>query len=311
MKKFLIYVLLSSFLFSGTLDNVIKEKVLKCGVNKGLFGFSKIINNRWEGIDVDYCRALAAVVLGDSNKVQFIPLTAQDRFNSLTNEKIDILSRNTTWTYKRDASLGINFVGVLYYDGQGFMVSKESNITETKQLDNTKICFEKGTTIEKNLRNYFKKYKFNFTPKAYETNEKAIEAFFSSNCDVFTSDKSGLYSAKAQLKNPDNYIILSDIISKEPLSPAVKEGDDEWFDIAKWTLNTLLEAEEIGITSKNINKKMAQINKKKEPFYRAIKQVGNYQEIFDKNIGKSSLLNIERGINNLWINGGLLYPLPF
>ncbi len=316
---------------AGTLDDVKKAGVLKCGVNTGLPGFSEADSKgQWRGLDVDYCRALAAVVLGDASKVKYVPLNAKERFTALQSGEIDVLSRNTTDTETRDTSLGINFTGVMYYDGQGFMVPKALGVKSAKELDGATVCIQAGTTTELNLADYFRANGMKFKAITFDTNDQVTKAFVSGRCDVLTTDASGLYATRTKLANPDKYVVLPEIISKEPLAPAVRHGDDQWFDIAKWTRNALLTAEEKGLTMANVDDAKAKstdpetrrllgvegdmcknVGLDKECFYRAIKQVGNYGEIFERNVGVNTPLKIERGLNALWTKGGLQYSPPF
>jgi len=316
---------------AGTLEDVKKAGILKCGVNTGLPGFSEADSKgEWRGLDVDYCRALAAVVLGDAKKVKFVPLNAKERFTALQSGEIDVLSRNTTNTETRDSALGINFTSVMYYDGQGFMVPKALGVKSARELDGATVCIQAGTTTELNLADYFRTHNMKFKAITFDTNDQVNKAFESGRCDVVTTDASGLYAERTKMKNPEKYVILPDIISKEPLAPAVRHGDDRWFDIAKWTRNALVTAEEKGIGMKNVDEAKSKSNDPetkrllgvegdmcknigldKECFYRAIKQVGNYSEIFERNIGSKTPLKIERGLNALWNKGGILYSPPF
>ncbi|WP_457606963.1 amino acid ABC transporter substrate-binding protein [Nitratifractor sp.] len=316
---------------AGTTEDVQKAGVLKCGVNTGLPGFSEADSKgEWRGLDVDYCRALAAVVLGDASKVKYIPLNAKERFTALQSGEIDVLSRNTTDTETRDTSLGINFTGVMYYDGQGFMVPRALGVKSAKELDGATVCIQAGTTTELNLADYFRANGMKFKAITFDTNDQVNKAFESGRCDVVTTDASGLYAERTKMKNPEKYVILPEIISKEPLAPAVRHGDDRWFDIAKWTRNALLTAEEKGVTLANVDEAKAKstdpevrrllgvegnmcknVGLEKECFYNAIKQVGNYGEIFERNVGVKTPLKIERGLNALWNKGGIQYSPPF
>ncbi|WP_456433762.1 amino acid ABC transporter substrate-binding protein [Nitratifractor sp.] len=336
MKKFLklsaVAALATATLaMAGTLDDVKKAGVLKCGVNTGLPGFSEADSKgTWRGLDVDYCRALAAAVLGDASKVKYVPLNAKERFTALQSGEIDVLSRNTTNTETRDTALGINFAGVMYYDGQGFMVPKSLGVKSALELDGATVCIQAGTTTELNLADYFRSHKMKFKAITFDTNDQVTKAFEAGRCDVLTTDASGLYATRTKLANPDKYVVLPEIISKEPLAPAVRHGDDQWFDIAKWVRNALVTAEEKGITSANVDEAKAKstdpevkrllgvegdmcknIGLDKECFYRVIKQVGNYGEIFERNVGKNTPLKIKRGLNQLWNKGGILYSPPF
>ena len=331
MKKSLFLGLATAAIFSttaqaGTLEDVKKAGIVKCGVSTSLAGFSAADEKgNWKGIDVDLCRGVAAAVLGDATKVKFNPLTAKERFTALQSGEIDILSRNTTWTLTRDANLGVNFAGVNYYDGQGFMVSKKLGVDSVLKLDGAAICIQAGTTTELNLSDYFKANNMKFKAITYDTNDQTIEGFKSGRCDVLTTDQSGLYSLRLKLEKPDDVIVLPEIISKEPLGPVVRQGDDVWFNIVKWTLNAMINAEEMGVTSKNID----EMKKSKDPAigrlmggegkklklddswsYNIIKQVGNYGESFDANVGSGSPLKIERGVNALWNKGGIMYAPP-
>lgn len=312
-----------------TLDTIKSRGQLVCGVNVALAGFSAADSNgNWSGMDVDYCKALAAAVLGDASKVKWVPLNAQQRFTALQSGEVDILSRNTTWTLTRDASLGANFVGVMYYDGQGFMVDKKLKVTSAKQLDNATVCVQSGTTTEKNLTDYARANNLKIKPLVFEKNEAATGAYHSGRCQAYTTDASGLAAERVASKVPDDNIILPEIISKEPLGPLVRRGDDEFFAISKWVLNALVEGEEYGLTQANLDEKKtstdpniqrilgtsedmgALLGLDKEWAYRAIKATGNYGEIFERNVGKGSPLKLERGLNNLWNKGGILYAPP-
>ena len=314
------------------LDAVKSRGSLVCGVNTGLAGFSAADSQgRWTGLDVDYCRAVAAAILGDGNKVRFSPLTAQQRFTALQSGEVDVLSRNTTWTLTRDASLGMHFIGVTFYDGQGFMVPKSLKVTSAKQLKGATVCVQSGTTTELNLTDYSRANNLQMKPVVFEKQEASTGAYFSGRCQVFTTDASGLASIRSkEAQKPDDHLILPELISKEPLGPSVRRGDDEFFAIAKWTLNALLEAEEFGITQANVDQ-MKKDSKNpgvmrllgsgtedlgkalgldKEWAYRAIKAVGNYGEMFERHVGPKTAIGLPRGSNNLWTNGGLMYAPP-
>jgi general L-amino acid transport system substrate-binding protein len=313
-----------------TLDAVKARGQVICGVNTSLAGFSAADSQgKWTGLDVDVCRAVAAAVLGDPEKVKWVPTNAQQRFTALQSGEIDILSRNTTWTLTRDASLGMSFTGVTYYDGQGFMVPKKLKVTSAKQLKNASICVQSGTTTEKNLTDYFKSIKVAMKPVVFEGLEASIKAFFSGRCQAYTTDASGLASIRnKEASNPDDYVILPERISKEPLGPAVRRGDDEWFAIVKWTVFALIEAEEYGITSANVDSMKSStdpvvgrilgttddmgklLGLDKDWAYHAIKGVGNYGEIFERNVGPKSTLRLDRGLNNLWTKGDIMYAPP-
>ncbi|HEX2226849.1 MAG TPA: amino acid ABC transporter substrate-binding protein [Candidatus Binatia bacterium] len=311
----------------STYDTVKNKGYLQCGVNTGLAGFAQPDSKGvWRGIDVDVCRAVAAAVFGDSSKVRYTPLTAQQRFTALQSGEVDILSRNTTWTISRDTSLGLNFVGVNYYDGQGFMVPKKRNVTSAKQLNGATVCVQPGTTTELNLADYFRANKMKFKPVVIEKMEEVLNAYFAGRCDVYTTDVSGLIAARtSRAPNAAEHVILPEVVSKEPLGPAVRHGDDRWFDIVKWSLFAMIDAEELGLTSQNIDGKLTSANPVIQRFtgavgesgkmlgldnrwaYQIIKQVGNYGESFHRNLAP---LGLERGINNLWNKGGLMYAPP-
>jgi general L-amino acid transport system substrate-binding protein len=311
----------------STLDAVKSKGYVQCGVNTGLAGFSQPdARGVWKGLDVDACRAVAAAVFGDASKVRYTPLTAQQRFTALQSGEIDLLSRNTTWTLSRDTSLGLNFAGTIYYDGQGFMVPKKLGVTSAKQLNGATICVQPGTTTELNLADYFRANNMTFKPVVIEKLEEVTNAYFSGRCDVFTTDVSGLVSTRgSRAPNPADHVILPEVISKEPLGPVVRHGDDRWFDIVKWSLFAMLEAEELGLTSKNIDQMASSTNPAIQRFvgasgglgkmlslddrwaYNIIKQVGNYGESFDANLKP---LGFDRGLNNLWTHGGLMYAPP-
>ncbi|HEX9396815.1 MAG TPA: amino acid ABC transporter substrate-binding protein [Burkholderiales bacterium] len=311
----------------STLEAVRAKGFVQCGVNTGLAGFSQPdTKGVWRGIDVDVCRAVAAAVLGDAAKVRYTPLTAQQRFTALQSGEIDILSRNTTWTLSRDTSLGLNFVGVNYYDGQGFMVPKKLKVKSAKQLKGATVCVQPGTTTELNLADYFRANRMSFKPVVIEKLEEVINAYLAGRCDVFTTDHSGLIALRAtRMPKPDEHLILPEIISKEPLGPAVRHGDDRWFDIVKWSLFAMIEAEELGLNSTNIQGQENNVNPSIQRFVGAsgdigkllgldnrwavniVKQVGNYAESFDANLKP---LGFERGLNRLWNQGGLMYVPP-
>ena len=331
MKKALVLVaVLATPAFAqqqSTLDTVRSKGFVQCGVNTGLAGFSQPDSKGvWKGIDVDVCRGVAAAVFGDSSKVRYTPLTAQQRFTALQSGEVDILARNTTWTITRDTSLGLNFVGVNYYDGQGFMVHRKLNVKSAKQLNGATVCVQPGTTTELNLSDYFRANKMNFKPVVIEKMEEVLNAYFAGRCDVYTTDHSGLISTRAsRAPKPEDHIILPEIISKEPLGPAVRHGDDRWFDVVKWTMFAMLEAEEMGISSKNIDGQAGSQNPTVQRFvgasgdigkmlgidnkwsFNIVKQVGNYGESFDANLKP---LGFERGLNRLWNQGGLMYAPP-
>jgi general L-amino acid transport system substrate-binding protein len=313
-----------------TIDAIKARGQVVCGVNPSLPGFSAADSQgNWTGLDVDVCKAVAATLLNDASKVKWTPLNASQRFAALQSGEIDILSRNTTWTLTRDASLGLHFTGTTYYDGQGFMVTKKSKITSAKQLKGATVCVQSGTTTEKNLADYSKAMKLNMKPVVFETQEATNKAYFTGRCQVYTTDASGLASVRnKEATNPDDHVILPELISKEPLGPSVRRGDDEWFAIVKWVVFALLEAEEYGITQANVDQMKSStdpvvqrilgtsedtgklLGLDKEWAYRAIKAVGNYGEMFERNVGPKSALKLPRGANNLWNKGGLMYAPP-
>jgi general L-amino acid transport system substrate-binding protein len=314
-----------------TLDAIKQRGSLNCGVSTGVAGFSAPDSQgNWSGLDADTCRAIAASVLGDAKKVNFVPLNSQQRFASLQSGEVDLLARNTTWTLSRDTSLGFHFAAITYFDGQGFLVPKKLKISSPKQLKNAEICVQSGTTNEKNLADYFRANNIKFKPVVFEGFEASFKAFFAGRCQAYTTDVSGLAGLRnKEAKNPDDYVILPDLISKEPLGPLVRRGDDEWFAIVKWVIFGLIEAEENGLTQANVD---AQKANSKDPVvqrilgtsedtgkllgldrdwaYRAIKAGGNYGEIFERNVGPNSVLKLPRGANRLWSQGGLIYAPP-
>jgi general L-amino acid transport system substrate-binding protein len=314
----------------ATLDAVKKNGAVSCGVSTGLQGFSLADSQgRYAGLDVDICRMVAAAVLGDAGKVKYVPLSSQQRFTAIQSGEVDILSRTTTWTLQRDTQLGLNFAPVVFYDGQGFMVPKKLGLKSAKELKGATVCVQPGTTTELNLADFFRANKLDFKPVVIEKLEEVEAAYFSGRCDAYTTDRSGLAATRiGKAANPDDHVILPEVISKEPLAPAVRHGDDEWFDIVKWTVYASIEAEEDGITSKNVDEKtksddpnvkrllgvtpgMGKATGLDEKWaYNLIKQVGNYGEVFDRNVGKDSPLKLERGLNDLWTRGGLMYSMP-
>ncbi|MFZ2467415.1 MAG: amino acid ABC transporter substrate-binding protein, partial [Parvibaculum sedimenti] len=302
---------------------------VQCGVSTGLPGFSNPDDKGvWTGIDVDFCKAVAAAVFGDETKVKYRPLNAKDRFTALQSGEVDVLSRNTTWTMSRDTSLGFNFAGVIYYDGQGFMVKKASGITSAAQLNGATICTQTGTTTELNLADYFRGQNMTYKVLPFEKNEEALSAYDSGRCDAYTTDASGLHAQKLILKNPAEHMVLPEVISKEPLGPLVRQGDPQWEDIVRWTLFALIDAEELGVTSTNVNQMKASpspevrrmlgtegdfgqaLGLSKNWAVDAIGAVGNYGEMFERNVGVQTPLGIPRGLNALWRNGGLMYAPP-
>lgn len=320
---------LASAAEANTLKKIKKRGSLVCGVSQGLQGFSNPDKNgRWAGIDVDFCRAMAAAIFGSAKKVKFVPLSAKVRFTALQSGEIDVLSRNTTWTMQRDTALGFEFAGVTYYDGQGFMVRKNSGVKSVLELGGATICTNAGSTTELNLADYFKIHNMKYEIVTFEKTDEAVAAYDNNRCDSYTTDQSGLYALRLKLRNSNNHIILPEIISKEPLGPLVRQGDPQFIDIARWTLFAMVNAEELGLTSKTIRRlrgskdpsiarfvgKTGSLGKnlglKKNWAYNIIEKVGNYGEVFERNVGRGSPLNIDRGQNALWTKGGLIYAPP-
>ena len=312
------------------LDAVKARGQLVCGVNTSGPGFSNADSQgRWTGLDVDFCRAVAAAVLNDASKVKFVPLNSQQRFSSLQAGEIDVLSRNSTWTLTRDASLGVVFAGINYFDGQGFMVPKKLKIDSAKKMNGATVCVQAGTTSEKNVADYFGANGMKYKPVVFDTAEAITSAFFAGRCQIYTTDMSDLAGARTKAPNADDYVILPQVISKEPLGPSVRRGDDEWFQIVRWTLFAMIEAEEDGLTQANVDEQKAS---NKDPAvqrflgvsedtgkllgldaawaYRVVKQVGNYGESFERNLGPKTPVALPRGVNNLWTKGGLMYAPP-
>jgi general L-amino acid transport system substrate-binding protein len=316
---------------AGAIFDAVKDKgFIQCGVNVGLAGFSNPDDSgNWSGIDVDVCRAIAAAVFGDAEAVKFTPLTSKERFTALQSGEVDVLSRNTTWTLNRDSALGLDFTGITYYDGQGFMVPKSLGVKSALELDGASVCVQTGTTTELNLADYFRANNMSYTPVVFERGDEARTAYEQGRCDTLTTDQSGLYAERIGLANAEDHIVLPEVISKEPLGPAVRHGDNQWGDVVRWTLYAQLEAEELGVTSQNVDDQKANstnpnvrrllgvegdmgqgLGLPADFGYQVIKQVGNYGEIFERNIGMGSPLKIERGLNALWTDGGLQYPMP-
>lgn len=313
-----------------TLDAVKARGSVTCGVNTSAPGFSAADSQgKWTGLDVDFCRAVAAVVLGDANKVKYVPLNSQQRFAALQAGEIDVLSRNTTWSLSRDAALGVVFTAINYFDGQGFMVPKKLNVDNAKKLNNATVCVQAGTTSEKNVADYFAANGMKYKTVVFDTAEAIQSAFFAGRCQVYTSDMSDLAGARTKAPNPTDYVILPQVISKEPLGASVRRGDDEWFQIVRWTQFAMLDAEENGITQANVDAQKAQskdpnvqrllgvtedtgklLGVDREWVYRIVKQVGNYGESFERNLGPKTPVNLPRGVNNLWNKGGLMYAPP-
>src|SRR6478735_2751229 len=312
-----------------TLTTIKNRGELICGANGTLAGFGlPDPQGNWTGFDVDFCRAIAAAIFNDPTKVKFVPLTAKDRFTALQSGEIDVLSRNTTWTLSRDTSLGLDFVAVTYYDGQGFMVRKALKVNSALELNGAAVCVQQGTTSELNLADYFSANKMQLKSVTFATANEAVKAYDAGRCDAYTTDASALYAERLRVSDPNDHIILPEIISKEPLGPAVRHGDDQWFDIVKWTLFAMMNAEELNISSKNVDEALKSTNPEIKRFVgtegnfgeqlglgkdwavRIVKQVGNYGETFERNVGLGSTLKIERGLNKLWTKGGIQYAPP-
>ncbi|MFP4044245.1 MAG: amino acid ABC transporter substrate-binding protein [Rhodosalinus sp.] len=316
---------------AATLDDVKARGTLNCGVNTGLVGFAAPnAEGEWEGFDVAVCRAVAAAVLGDASAVEFVSLTGKTRFTALASGEIDMLSRNTTWTFTRDVDLKFEFTGINYYDGQGFIVPRELGVSSATELDGASICIQTGTTTELNLADYFRKNNMEYDPVPIETNAEALQLYNEGSCDAYTTDASGLAASRATFETPGDHVILPEIISKEPLGPLVRHGDNEWGDVVRWTLNALIAAEELGVTSANIDELAQGTNSPEinrmlgtegnlgemlgldaEWALRAIKAGGNYGEIFARHIGESTPIGLARGLNAQWTEGGLMYAPPF
>ena len=315
--------------FAGTLDAVKEKGYVNTGVSGKVVGFSAPdAKGHWTGMDVDFGRAVAAAIFDDPTKVRFTPVAFKEAFTALQSGEIDILTRNTTWTYQRDTKLGLEFVGVLFYDGQGFMVKKDLGVKSAKDLDGASVCTQSGTTTELNLSDYFAANKMTYKPVVYESADEATVIYDTGRCDVYTTDTSGLAARRTTLSDPTKSMILPEVISKEPLGPAVRQGDQQWSDIVRWTLFALINAEEMGITSQNVDEMMKSDNPAIKRFlgvsadygqyngltkdwaYRIIKHVGNYGEMYERNVGPNTVLGLERGVNALWNNGGLMYAPP-
>ena len=321
-----------SALAGKDLDAIRKRGELICGVSTGVAGFSAADSQgRWTGLDVDICRAVAAAVLKDGAKVRFAPLTSQQRFTALQSGEVDLLSRNTTWTSTRDASLGLHFTSIVFYDGQGFLVPKSLNVKSAKALKGATVCVQSGTTTERNLSDFSRANNLNLKPVVFADFAATNAAYFGGRCQVYTTDASALASIRAkEAPKPDDHIILPELISKEPLAPAVRRGDDEFFAVVKWVAFALIEAEELGITQANVDQQKKEspnpavarllgsgtedsgkpLGLDKEWAYRAIKTVGNYGEVYERNVGPKTPIGLPRGANDLWSNGGLMYAPP-
>lgn len=315
--------------YAGTLDSVKSNGQLVCGVTPGTAGFSAPDDkNNWAGIDVDFCKAVSAAIFNDPSKVKYTPLTAKERFTALQSGEIDLLSRITTKTMSRDTSLGVNFIGTIYYDGQGFMVRKDLGVKDAMELSGAAVCTDTGTTTELNITDFFNSNNLEYKPVVFEKKEEVIGAYDAGRCDVVSTDISGLQAYRTKLKNPDEHMVLPNVISKEPLTPAVRHGDDQWLDLVAWTRNCLVNAEELGVNSSNV----AEMKKSNNPAIKrllgvegqfgksiglgedwcanAITHVGNYGEMYNRNLGPDAVITIDRGINNLWNNGGIMYAAP-
>jgi general L-amino acid transport system substrate-binding protein len=331
--KFLSVVAAAAFVSTaanaGTLDDVKKKGFIQCGVSQGLPGFSNPdASGNWSGLDADMCKAVAAAVFGDATKVKFSPLSAKERFTALQSGEVDVLSRNTTWTATRDTALGLNFAGVNYYDGQGFMVRKSLGVKSAMELAGAAVCTNLGTTTELNVADFFRGNNMDYKLVAFEKADEVVAAYDAGRCDVYTTDQSGLAAQRLKLGSPNDHVVLPEVISKEPLGPVVRHGDDQWLDIVKWSLFAMLESEEMGINSGNADamktnknpgiKRMMgtegdvgkNLGLSADWAYNIIKQVGNYGESFERNVGMNTPLQLPRGVNNLWNNGGLMYPMP-
>ncbi|MGD9479803.1 amino acid ABC transporter substrate-binding protein [Shinella sp. G-2] len=314
---------------AGTLDIVKQRGELRCGVSQGVLGFSAPDKNgAWSGFDVDFCRAVAAAALGNPDKVAYVPLSTKDRFTALQSGEVDLLSRQTTWTLSRDTDLGMSFVGTIYYDGQAFMINKELGVSSVKDISGASVCTETGTTTEQNMADYFNANKIEYQVIAFEKPDQTVQAFNTGRCDVYSTDASALYAQRLTLNDPDRFIVLPEVISKEPLGPAVRQGDDQWFKVVRWTLFALIEAEEMGISKENAASLLESGTVAQKRFlgieseagkamgldakwaYQAISAVGNYGELFERHLGKDSPLKIDRGLNRLWNDGGLMYAPP-
>ena len=330
---FLMFVAWSAAASAATLADVKARGKLLCGVNPGLLGFAlKSDDGKWSGFDVDYCRAVAAAVLGDGDKVEFVPATATDRFDKLAKGEVDVLARNTTWTMERETKMPLRFVGISYHDGQGFLVPKSIGVNSVFQLSQAAICFLSGTTTQANVEDLFKDKNMTFTPITFKTIDELVAAFQSTGeakCDAYTADQSQLYAVRLKLAKPANYVILPEVISKEPLGPVVRQGDEQWFNITRWVLFALINAEELGIKSADVDGLLTSATHPdarrllgldgtfgtdmglgKDWAALAIKTVGNYGEVFERNLGAGTKLQIERGLNAAWNDGGILYAPP-
>jgi general L-amino acid transport system substrate-binding protein len=317
---------------AGTLDDVTAKGHVQCGINTGLTGFAFTDDQgNWQGFDVALCQGVAAAVFGDASNVKYTNLTGKTRFEALKAGEVDMLSRNTTWTYSRDVDLKLTFLGVNYYDGQGFIVPASLGVNSATELEGASVCIQTGTTTELNLADFFRSNNMNYEPVPIETNAEARQNYLAGRCDVYTTDRSGLAATRASLDDPENHVVLPEIISKEPLGPLVRHGDDEWGDVVRWTLNVLIIAEEKGITKENVRAMAAETQKDAEMnrmfgtegeygamlglsadwVVNVIAAVGNYGEIFEQYLGVNTDIGLERGVNALWTDGGLIYAPPY
>jgi general L-amino acid transport system substrate-binding protein len=315
--------------WAQTLQTVKQRGQLICGANGTLGGFGlPDPQGNWTGFDVDFCRAIAAAIFNDPSKVKFVPLTAGNRFTALQSGEVDVLSRNTTWTMSRDTTLGLDFAAVTFFDGQGFMVHKSLKVSSALELNGASVCVQQGTTTELNLADYFRSHQMALKSVTFATADEATKAYDSGRCDAYTTDSSQLYSERLRLANPDDNIVLPEIISKEPLGPSVRQGDDSWEDLVRWTHQAMLDAEELGVTKSNVDEQLKSTNPEirrllgvegqfgqsigltNDWAYRIVKSIGNYGESFERNVGQGSPLKIVRGLNALWTKGGLQYGLP-
>lgn len=325
----MVLVLFAGPVFGATRDEIIKRGFLQCGVSTGLPGFSEPDQNgEWRGLDAEICRAVAAATLGDATKVKFFPLTPRERFIALQTGEVDLLARNTTWTFTRDSSLGLNFAGISYFDGQGFLVPRSLDVASALELDGVSVCIKSATTTERNLADYFHQHGMEYKPVIFDTSDQTVKGFESGRCQVITSDQSQLYGLRLKLSKPEEVLVLPEVISKEPLGPVVRQGDDAWNNIVRWTLYAMINAEELGVTSANIDEmqqsgdpsvrrllglegiKGEGLGLDEQWAYRIVSQVGNYGEVFRRTVGAGSPLQISRGLNALWKNGGLQYAPP-
>ena len=324
-----ITILVPMLATASTLETVQERDSVRCGVNAAQPGFSSLDNNdEYQGLDTEVCRAVAAAALGDASKVNFVPLNSVERFTALQAGEVDVLSRTTTWTSSRDTTLGLNFTGVTYYDGQAFMVASDLGVQSAKELDGAAVCTQSGTTSELNLADYFNLHEMTYDAVVFDSPEQSIAGFEAGRCDVLSSDASQLYAQRMQLSDPTMAVVLPEIISKEPLGPAVRQGDDQWFNIVKWSLFAMINAEELGITRANVDDMLTSENPnvvrllgqdgnygegmglEADWAYNIISQVGNYAEIYDRTIGMDSDFNVARGLNALWSDGGIMYAPP-